>query len=205
MNRQAKNMLMLLGFYLALGVGLLYPGQAAAHCDTLAGPVVAAAQTAMDSADITPILKWVSAEDEAQIRAAFAQTLAVRKQSPEARELADKYFFETLVRIHRAGEGAPALPLGPRHRRRVPVHPRTQVRQEVSRQHAQTTRPAAQPVGDAQDGGHRPGRRRGRSLRPPLGGRPAAAGEARGRRGDVSAGVRPQRRAKVRPGRWRRA
>jgi len=34
-------------------------------------------------------------------------TMAVRAKGPEAKELADRYFFETLVRIHRAGEGAP--------------------------------------------------------------------------------------------------
>jgi hypothetical protein len=33
--------------------------------------------------------------------------MAVRGKSPEAKELADMYFFETLVRIHRASEGAP--------------------------------------------------------------------------------------------------
>jgi hypothetical protein len=33
--------------------------------------------------------------------------LAVRKLDPKAKELADMYFFETLVRVHRAGEGAP--------------------------------------------------------------------------------------------------
>jgi hypothetical protein len=53
------------------------------------------------------VLKWVQAGDEAEIRQAFEKTLAVRKLNPEAREFADMYFFETLVRIHRAGEGAP--------------------------------------------------------------------------------------------------
>jgi hypothetical protein len=56
---------------------------------------------------VTPVLKWVSAADEAEIRHAFEQTLAVRKVGPQAQELADRYFFETLVRIHRQGEGAP--------------------------------------------------------------------------------------------------
>jgi hypothetical protein len=43
----------------------------------------------------------------------FTKTLAVRKQSKEAKELADMYFFETLVRIHCAGEGAPYTGLKP--------------------------------------------------------------------------------------------
>ena len=80
--------------------------RALAHCDTLAGPVIVTARQALARGDITPVLKWVKPDDEAGIRAAFAQTLAVRRQSPAAAELADTYFFETLVRVHRAGEGA---------------------------------------------------------------------------------------------------
>jgi hypothetical protein len=52
-------------------------------------------------------LKWVRAGDESEIRAAFSQTLTVRALSPAAEALADHWFFETVVRIHRAAEGAP--------------------------------------------------------------------------------------------------
>ena len=45
-------------------------------------------------------------EQEEQIRDAFSRTLVVRRQGTEAQELADRWFFETLVRIHREGEGA---------------------------------------------------------------------------------------------------
>lgn len=76
-----------------------------AHCDSLDGPVIIEARTAIADGDVTPVLKWVRADDEAAIRAAFAQTLEVRQLSPAAAELADRSFFETLVRIHRAGEG----------------------------------------------------------------------------------------------------
>lgn len=78
-----------------------------AHCDTLEGPVVTAARQALMTSDVIPVLRWVKAADETAIRSAFVRTLAVRKQSKEAAELADTWFFETLVRIHRAGEGAP--------------------------------------------------------------------------------------------------
>ena len=44
---------------------------------------------------------------------AFKKTLAVRAKGNEARELADMYFFETLVRTHREGEGAPYTGLKP--------------------------------------------------------------------------------------------
>jgi hypothetical protein len=84
-----------------------------AHCDALDGPVVIAAKQALAKGDVNPVLAWVKAEDEAQIRAAFARTLKVGALSPEARELAEAYFFETLVRIHRAGEGAPYTGLKP--------------------------------------------------------------------------------------------
>ncbi len=107
MDGKSRPSMMLPGMLLALGLSLMLPGQAAAHCDTLDGPVVADARTALAKGDVTPVLKWVRADDEQKIRGAFAQTLTVRKFGPEAGELADMYFFETLVRIHRAGEGAP--------------------------------------------------------------------------------------------------
>jgi len=71
------------------------------------GPVIKAAKQALETGDVNPVLIWVLKKDETEIRNAFQKTLAVRKLSPEAKELADMYFFETLVRIHRAGEGEP--------------------------------------------------------------------------------------------------
>ncbi|RJR30623.1 MAG: hypothetical protein C4576_33070 [Desulfobacteraceae bacterium] len=76
-----------------------------AHCDALDGPVVMTAKKALEKGDVTPVLKWVKKDHEEEIRAAFQKTLAVRAKGPEAREVADMYFFETLVRLHRAGEG----------------------------------------------------------------------------------------------------
>lgn len=84
-----------------------------AHCDTMDGPVVAAAKTALAGGDVTPVLKWVRPEDEAEIRAAFARAVEVRATGQFARELADLWFFETLVRVHRAGEGEPYTGLKP--------------------------------------------------------------------------------------------
>lgn len=80
---------------------------ALAHCDTTEGPVILDAKQALKKGDVTPVLKWVKKDKEDEIRAVFKKTLAVRAKGPEARELADTYFFETLVRLHRAGEGAP--------------------------------------------------------------------------------------------------
>jgi hypothetical protein len=99
---------------LLIGAGWLLPaGRLEAHCDTMDGPVVKTAQAALEKGNITPVLKWVKPAQEAQVRAAFQKTLAVRGLGPEARDLADKYFFETLVRLHREGEGAPYTGLKP--------------------------------------------------------------------------------------------
>lgn len=98
---------------LALAAALLLPAPASAHCDGLDGPVVAAARRALESGDPNPVLIWVQPKDEAQIREAFTRAVAVRKLGEQAREMADRYFFETLVRVHRAGEGAPYTGLKP--------------------------------------------------------------------------------------------
>lgn len=86
---------------------VLWPYVAQAHCDSLNGPVAAAAKEALAKGDITPVLKWIKPESEVEVSEVFKKALAVRGKGPEAQALADKYFFETLVRIHRAGEGAP--------------------------------------------------------------------------------------------------
>ena len=99
---------------LAMGaLALLAPLAAAAHCDTLDGPVVLDARLALEEGDVTPVLKWVQKDDEALIRQAFKETQVVRAKGAEAKDLADRYFFETLVRVHRAGEGAPYTGLKP--------------------------------------------------------------------------------------------
>ncbi|GMU21680.1 MAG: hypothetical protein AMXMBFR13_17700 [Phycisphaerae bacterium] len=98
---------------ITLGVLAFFPQTVLAHCDTLDGPVVMAAKQALEARDVTPVLKWVQEDDESEIRGAFKKTLVVRIQSEDARELADMYFFETLVRVHRAGEGAPYTGLKP--------------------------------------------------------------------------------------------
>ena len=84
-----------------------------AHCDTMNGPVVKAAQKALETGNVNLVLIWVQPGDEAVIKEAFNKTLKIRSVSPEAREMADMYFFETLVRIHRAGEGEPYTGLKP--------------------------------------------------------------------------------------------
>lgn len=84
-----------------------------AHCDTMDGPVVTEARAALEAGDVTPLLKWVGPEHEDEIRAVFGHVLEVRALGDSAREMADRFLFETLVRIHRAGEGAPYTGLKP--------------------------------------------------------------------------------------------
>ncbi len=84
-----------------------------AHCDSLDGPVLVEAKTALATDDVTPLLKWVPEEHEAEIRKVFKEVVAVRKKGKDVSEVADRFFFETLVRIHRAGEGAPYTGLRP--------------------------------------------------------------------------------------------
>ena len=89
-------------------VGIMPP-----HCDSLDGPVVAAARRALDAGDVDLVLPFVPEQGEAELREAFQSVLRVRELSDNAREVADRLFFETAVRVHRAGEGAPYTGLKP--------------------------------------------------------------------------------------------
>lgn len=59
------------------------------------------------------MLPFVPEDGEDEVRSAFEAVLPVRDLSPKAREVADRLFFETVVRVHRAGEGAPYTGLKP--------------------------------------------------------------------------------------------
>ena len=110
-NAIRAHVMLFTAFLFILGIVVTTP--VSAHCDTMDGPVVKAAQEALETGNVNLVLIWVQEKDEAQIKEAFNNTIAVRKLSPEAKELADMYFFETLVRVHRAGEGAPYTGLKP--------------------------------------------------------------------------------------------
>jgi hypothetical protein len=97
----------------AAALSVASPPGVRAHCDTVDGPVVQDARRALEAKDVTPALKWVRPKAEGEIREAFRQALAVRGLGAEARALADRSFLETLVRIHREGEGAPYSGLKP--------------------------------------------------------------------------------------------
>ena len=83
------------------------------HCDTMDGPVVVAAKQALEAGDVKLVLPWVPKSDEEELRRVFEHVRAVRKLNADAAQLADRFFFETLVRLHRASEGEPYTGLKP--------------------------------------------------------------------------------------------
>ncbi len=85
----------------------------APHCDTMDGPLVKAAEIALDMENVNYVLPYISPEDEGELKDAFERTMAVRELSGDAAELADYWFFETAVRLHRKGEGKPYTGLKP--------------------------------------------------------------------------------------------
>jgi hypothetical protein len=110
--------------FAAVVAGVVFASTAvSAHCDGMDGPVIKAAQKALETGNVNLVLIWVPKNDEAEIKTAFQKTLTVRKLNSQAKELADMYFFETLVRVHRAGEGEPYTGLKPAGRDLDPVIP----------------------------------------------------------------------------------
>ncbi len=92
------------------------------HCDTLDGPVVTVAKKALETGNVNLILPYVPKEGEAEVSGAFEKIMKIRKVEA-AREVADLYFFETVVRIHRMGEGAAYTGLKPAGLSEGPVIP----------------------------------------------------------------------------------
>jgi len=90
------------------------------------GPVVKAAKRALEIGNVNLILPWVPKKAEAELKEAFQRTLHVRKLREEATELADYWLFETAVRLHREGEGAPYTGLKPAGLDWGPVVPRAE-------------------------------------------------------------------------------
>lgn len=83
------------------------------HCDSMDGPVVKAAIEALNKGNVDLVLPFVPKTGEAEVTRTFQRVLPLHRQSDSAQEIADLHFFETVVRIHRAGEGAPYTGLKP--------------------------------------------------------------------------------------------
>jgi hypothetical protein len=105
------------------GALFLGPVGAQAHCDAIDGPVATAAVRALETKNVNLILPYAPATAEPELTAAFEHAVTVRAKGPEASALADRYFMETAVRLHRAGEGAPYSGLQPAGRDFGPAIP----------------------------------------------------------------------------------
>lgn len=94
--------------FLLVLVSFVSPAPVSAHCDTLDGPVVKAAQKALKTDNVNYMLIWVKPENEDEIRKALKRAKAKKKaaKTKEEKDKAEMELFEILVRIHREGEGA---------------------------------------------------------------------------------------------------
>jgi hypothetical protein len=110
-NTMSIRMLYLILMAVILAAAI--PDYATAHCDHLDGPVVNDARIALNTENISPVLKWINEADEGELNRVFNQVLTVRAAGGEAQEVADRLFFETLVRLHRISEGASYTGLKP--------------------------------------------------------------------------------------------
>lgn len=84
-----------------------------AHCDSYDGPVVKDALKALERNDIELVMKWIDSKHEKEIGDLFAKTLKYKSGDKEIYTLLEKHFLETLVRVHREGEGEPYTGLKP--------------------------------------------------------------------------------------------
>ena len=108
--KASKRSVYVLGLFMILW---LLPQGALAHCDSYDGPVIQDALKALDQNKVGLIYKWISKDQEQEISDLFQKTLEYRKRDREVYQLLEKYFLETLVRLHREGEGAPYTGLKP--------------------------------------------------------------------------------------------
>jgi len=76
------------------------------HCDSLSGPVIKMAKKALETGNVKLILPYVPEESEDEVITAFNKVLPLHNQPNGVKDIADTFFFETVVRLHRAGEGA---------------------------------------------------------------------------------------------------
>lgn len=113
----------LLAVSAVLGGLVLGSLSAQAHCDTVDGPVAKAAYKALETGNVNLVLPFAPASAEAEITTVFEQAVNVRAKGADSRALADRYFLETVVRLHRQGENAPYTGLKPAGQDFGPVIP----------------------------------------------------------------------------------
>lgn len=84
-----------------------------AHCDSYDGPVIQDALRALDKENVSFVMKWVEKDFEVEIENLFNKTVELKNGDTEIYQIVEKHFLETLVRLHREGEGAPFTGLKP--------------------------------------------------------------------------------------------
>ncbi|MGI5819075.1 MAG: DUF6448 family protein [Armatimonadota bacterium] len=92
--------MMVCAFLAAVTTGAVW-----AHCDRINGPVAKDAISALEQRDFGVVQIWVGEDQELELRARFDEALTVGQQSEAAREMAERYFIETAIRLHREAEG----------------------------------------------------------------------------------------------------
>ena len=89
------------------------PQIASAHCDSYDGPVIKDALKALEQQNVELVLKWVEPKYDEIITDKFNQTLKLKGSNEEVNKILRTHFLETLVRLHREGEGASFTGLKP--------------------------------------------------------------------------------------------
>ena len=89
------------------------PFSSLAHCDSYDGPVIKEAYKALETNNVSLVLKWISKEQEQEIISLFNKTSKLKSGDKEIYQIVEKHFLETLVRLHRETEGAPYTGLKP--------------------------------------------------------------------------------------------
>ena len=96
------------------------------HCDTRDGPVVKAAIQALETGNLNYVLIWIPRESEKELISIFEKTLRAGKAGKDAKDVAEDWFFENAIRLHRAGEGAPYTGMKPSGLSEGPVVPKAE-------------------------------------------------------------------------------
>ncbi len=98
---------------LILMLTVLAGSPAFAHCDSYDGPVVKDATKALETNNVSLVLKWVNENQTPEITSLFNKTYSLKSSNKEVYTIVEKHFLETLVRLHRETEGAPYTGLKP--------------------------------------------------------------------------------------------
>ncbi len=98
---------------LLMGAMMFLSAPTFAHCDSFDGPVIQDAYKALQKEEAMYVMKWITADQEAEIKQLFDKTVQLKNEDAEIYSIVEKHFLETLVRLHRETEGAPFTGLKP--------------------------------------------------------------------------------------------